>query len=566
MAAYLQEPWRRRAGGRGTGFSKVREAVLEACERMNRPVEESAKVLQYLESEWLCDPMTLGAMSEDAWKEVRLPLGLKEYLRLRFRSKADEAPGSPPQVVFQDTEPARKPEASTEKSAVEVLLLRIQEKMGRENRTMKGMARRFKRMDDDLDHYMEISEFVNAMKEVNANLTDNELQMLWRYIDRDGNGRVTFEQFLRIFKPKLSERRRRAVKGLFDYLDANRNGVIQVDDLKLRCDPHALAEGMQKVRGVRMQPDEVLVNFMENFRRLVGGSVYGEVRYADFEKYYEGLSAGIDSDVYFEELLQKAWDLPSGFFQHLQVDDMGDPQRAAGTPARVKLYPHHQHHGPTFLDGVHGSHERRPGQAKTGHRLLRTLRRSLAQCCRGNAAQLYGDLVVRTYMPQPSRRGEEAPPALVPKEVFEAALLRLLPSMPPQDLATMTAVFKDAVRSDCVDYRSFLEALQVSSPARQDCAARLFDDLVGTTGATTLELSGDGRVPLGAKTVFGERSVSLQNWLDFHNLVALAAGDTTDSVYEAQLRYLWGLRDLTQNRNLAPVPGYYQGMSRVHLG
>ena len=26
------------------------------------------------------------------------------------------------------------------------------------------------------------------------------------------------------------------------------------------------------------------------------------------------------------------------------------------------------------------------------------------------------------------------------------------------------------------------------------------------------------------------RSVSLQNWLDFHNLVALAAGDTTDSV------------------------------------
>jgi len=31
---------------------------------------------------------------------------------------------------------------------------------------------------------MEISEFVNAMKEVNANLTDNELQMLWRYIDR----------------------------------------------------------------------------------------------------------------------------------------------------------------------------------------------------------------------------------------------------------------------------------------------------------------------------------------------------------------------------------------------
>ena len=35
----------------------------------------------------------------------------------------------------------------------------------------------------DLDQYMEISEFFNAMKEVYPNLTDNELQMLWRYVD-----------------------------------------------------------------------------------------------------------------------------------------------------------------------------------------------------------------------------------------------------------------------------------------------------------------------------------------------------------------------------------------------
>ena len=99
--------------------------------------------------------------------------------------------------------------------------------MGKENRSMKGMAKRFKRMDDDLwptfrdskknttwittplwffntdpvfpsvsvfcvsasaksqdlDQYMEISEFFNAMKEVYPNLTDNELQMLWRYVD-----------------------------------------------------------------------------------------------------------------------------------------------------------------------------------------------------------------------------------------------------------------------------------------------------------------------------------------------------------------------------------------------
>lgn len=37
--------------------------------------------------------------------------------------------------------------------------------------------------------------------------------------------------------------------------------------------------------------------------------------------------------------------------------------------------------------------------------------------------------------------------------------------------------------------------------------------------------------------------------------------------YEAQLRYLWGLRDAnSQGPKLTPVPGYYRGMSRVQLG
>ena len=31
------------------------------------------------------------------------------------------------------------------------------------------------------------------------------------------------------------------------------------------------------------------------------------------------------------------------------MDETSDSRHAAGTPARMKLYPHHQHHGPTFL-------------------------------------------------------------------------------------------------------------------------------------------------------------------------------------------------------------------------
>ena len=50
-------------------------------------------------------------------------------------------------------------------------------------------------------------------------------------------------------------------------------------------------------------------------------------------------------------------------------------------------------------------------------------------------------MVVRTYNPNP-RRGLEPPPELVPKELFEQAVLRLLPSLAPTDLSHLTAVFR----------------------------------------------------------------------------------------------------------------------------
>lgn len=38
--------------------------------------------------------------------------------------------------------------------------------------------------DEDLDNYMDFGEFVNAMNELYPNLSESELQLLWRHVDR----------------------------------------------------------------------------------------------------------------------------------------------------------------------------------------------------------------------------------------------------------------------------------------------------------------------------------------------------------------------------------------------
>lgn len=114
--------------------------------------------------------------------------------------------------------------------------------------------------------------------------------------------------------------------------------------------------------------------------------------------------------------------------------------------------------------------------------------------------------MVRTYNPNP-RRGLEAPPELVPKEIFEQAVLRLLPSLSATDLSHLAAVFRDAVRGDCVSYKSFLQALLEASASRQDCALRVFEDLVGSTSGTLNLADTTLTVPPGATVAFGDRPV-----------------------------------------------------------
>ncbi|CAE7908635.1 CAPS, partial [Symbiodinium sp. KB8] len=501
-------------------------------------VDEAAKVLQYLESEWLCDAQTLSSMSDEAWKEVKLPLGLKEQLRKRFRGSELPSKGEdralPLGPVFQPQEsrtqsPQRR--RVTFDSGLQALLDRVKASVAPGNASLKGLARRFKHLDSDKSHDMDFTEFKSAFEELGLRLHDSELHQLWRHADGNDSGRLNFEEFLALFRPKLSARRRSAIRTLFAYLDMNHDGVLQVDDLKLRCDPNAMAEGERHARGARIPSDKVLMGFLENFRRLVGGGVSGEVRYADFERYYEGLSVGIDSDEYFEELLRRAWDLPEGWLRHRLSEEDEELPDGLRPVDRQRLPSYHQHHHPSYLDGARHSTPAQAGSGRTGKRLLRALKRSLAQCCRGDATSLYSDMVIRTYCPIPRHHdAAEVPPPLLPRETFEAVLRRLLPQMDPADLATFGALFQDPVRKDCVDYRAFVQGLQAPvNHARQDCAARVFRTLA--EGSPELKLASLAMVPRAIRSIYGERPVlTLRMWLDFHDLVAVAAGDSTDSV------------------------------------
>lgn len=107
----------------------------------------------------------------------------------------------------------------------------------------------------------------------------------------------------------MNEFRRDIVNRAFDRLDINKNGTIESSDVKGIYNPSkhpAVMEG-------RKTEEQVLQEFLETFEthhNIKHGQAKDYVVTRDeFTEYYENISASIDSDEYFETMMNNAWNL-----------------------------------------------------------------------------------------------------------------------------------------------------------------------------------------------------------------------------------------------------------------
>jgi Ca2+-binding EF-hand superfamily protein len=59
------------------------------------------------------------------------------------------------------------------------------------------MQRQFKIIDDNQSGNIDIYEFKKAIKDFRVDLTDNEIQLVFKAFDRDGSGAIDYDEFVR---------------------------------------------------------------------------------------------------------------------------------------------------------------------------------------------------------------------------------------------------------------------------------------------------------------------------------------------------------------------------------
>jgi Ca2+-binding EF-hand superfamily protein len=190
------------------------------------------------------------------------------------------------------------------------LLIRLREKLAtRGARGIIGLGRQFKIMDDNNSGSIDFLEFKKTMNDYKLGLTGEEIEILFKAFDINRDGKVLYDEFLRIIRGKLNDKRKYWVDKAFKMLDADGSGEITVADIKKKYN----ARMHPDVKAGKATEEEMLTEFLETFEThhniLIGGEPDGIVTMEEFEEYYANISASIGTDEYFEVMMKNAWKL-----------------------------------------------------------------------------------------------------------------------------------------------------------------------------------------------------------------------------------------------------------------
>ena len=177
-------------------------------------------------------------------------------------------------------------------------------------------------MDDNQSKTLDFGEFSKAMLDYRITSEPEDVKKIFRIFDRDNNGEINYDEFLRSIVGKMNDRRKNTVIIAFKRFDADGNGYINIEDLKGRYS----AANHPDVKTGKKTEEEILYEFLDTFEQHYAlsvrihnpslniivqnpGSKDRNIKLDEFIEYYNNISCSIDSDEYFEVMIRNSWNL-----------------------------------------------------------------------------------------------------------------------------------------------------------------------------------------------------------------------------------------------------------------
>eukprot|EP00322_Chrysochromulina_rotalis_P019186 CAMPEP_0115840642 /NCGR_PEP_ID=MMETSP0287-20121206/6877_1 /TAXON_ID=412157 /ORGANISM="Chrysochromulina rotalis, Strain UIO044" /LENGTH=402 /DNA_ID=CAMNT_0003294261 /DNA_START=20 /DNA_END=1228 /DNA_ORIENTATION=- len=169
---------------------------------------------------------------------------------------------------------------------------------------IKGLARNFRICDTGGSEMLNVEELGKCCNLCRLGLKPDEVNVLHSHVDVTGDGFVTFNEFVRAVRGRLSDQRRKLVVKCFEQLDraGDGNGELSVADIRpffsIENDPRFLTG--EKTEG------ELLQEFLQGIEGS-SGDRNGIIGLDEWVNYYEEISSSMDDDDAFGLMMTSSW-------------------------------------------------------------------------------------------------------------------------------------------------------------------------------------------------------------------------------------------------------------------
>ena len=188
------------------------------------------------------------------------------------------------------------------------------------------LLKQFQAADVDGSGDLDVSEFAAVLAHYHIAVEPRWYGALHAHVDGDADGFLDYMELLKGVGAELTPQREAMASGVFQNLcalngfrDAAAAGPVATvgtgDGGKAHITLNRLVAAYQPLAAVDVAegmvlPDAASKDFSEIMRDLAGGR--GHVHWAVFQAYYACVSAGIDDDGVFEQLMKESWPSVSG--------------------------------------------------------------------------------------------------------------------------------------------------------------------------------------------------------------------------------------------------------------
>ena len=176
-----------------------------------------------------------------------------------------------------------------------------------------SMRRTFMLMDENSSKKISFNDFDKLFKTFRYDLSETEINNLFNYYDKERNGFIKYDEFIKDLCANLNEFRKGILKQVFNKLDNGEKGFITVGTIRNEYNPR----GNPLVRQGKRTEDEILAEFLDvleyHFNLLIEKNEEEidvndiEVDFDDFCDFYKNISLCIEDDKYFEIMVLSEW-------------------------------------------------------------------------------------------------------------------------------------------------------------------------------------------------------------------------------------------------------------------